>query len=78
MIPHSGGEGGVMDSDLAALLSTAATTLVKAMTTDSWEQVKAAFARLWRRPEQAEVVSADLAEGRCEVVAGRAAGDEQA
>jgi hypothetical protein len=68
-----------MDSGSAALLSAAAATLVTSMTTDSWEQVKAAFVRLWRRhAEQAEAVSADLADARSEVVTARAAGDEQA
>jgi hypothetical protein len=68
-----------MDPGLAALLSAAATTLVTSMTTDSWEQVKAAFVRLWRRrPEQAGAVSADLADARADVIAARAAGDGQA
>ena len=67
-----------MDSGLAVLLSAAATTLVTSMTTDSWEQVKTAFMRLWRRPEQAKAVSADLDDARSDVVAARSAGDEQA
>jgi len=61
------------------LLSAAATTLVGAMTTDSWAQVKAAFARLWGQvPEQAEAVLADLEEMSPNAVAARAAGDERA
>jgi len=68
-----------MDSESAALLSAAAATLVASMTTDGWEQVKAAFVRLWRRrPEHAEAVAADLAEARSDVVAARAAGNGQA
>jgi hypothetical protein len=66
-----------MDPGLAALSSAAATTLVASMTTDSWEQVKAALVRLWRRhPEQADAVGADLAAARSGVVAARAAGEE--
>jgi hypothetical protein len=59
-----------MDSGLPELMSAAATTLVAAMTTDSWQQVKAAFVRLWRRrPELAEAVSADLADARSAAIA---------
>ena len=52
-----------MDAGLVVLSSAAATTLVASMTTDSWEQVKAALVKLWRvrRPGQAEAVGADLA-----------------
>jgi hypothetical protein len=69
-----------MDAGLVALSSAAATTLVTSMTTDSWEQVKAALVKLWRlrRPEQAEAVGADLAAAQSGVVAARAVGDEQA
>ncbi len=69
-----------MDPGLAALSSAAAATLVTSMTTDSWEQVKAALVKLWHRrhPEQAEAVSADLTASRSGVVVAQAAGDEQA
>ena len=68
-----------MDSGLAALLSAAATTLVASMTTDSWDEVKVAFVRLWRRrPDQSQAVSADLAAARDDVVAARPDGDAQA
>jgi hypothetical protein len=69
-----------MDANLAALSSAVATTLVKSMTTDSWEQVKAALVKLWHRqhPEQADAVSADLTASRSGIVAAQAAGDEQA
>lgn len=69
-----------MDPDLTALSWAAATTLVALMTTDSWEQVKAAFVGLWRRryPRQAGVVDADLAAARHEMMAALEAGDEQA
>jgi hypothetical protein len=67
-----------MDLGLAALLSAGATTLVASMTTDSWEQVKAALVGLWRRrhPEQADAVSVDLAVARSGLVAARADGEE--
>jgi hypothetical protein len=69
-----------MDAGLAALSSAAATTLVTSMTTDSWEQVKAALVKLWqlRHPGQVKAVSADLTATRADVVAARAVGDEQA
>jgi hypothetical protein len=69
-----------VDPDVTALSWAAATTLVALMTTDSWEQVKAAFVGLWRRryPRQAEVVDADLATARHEMMAAAQAGDEQA
>jgi hypothetical protein len=69
-----------MDAGLAALSSAAAAKLVTAMTTDSWEQVKAALVKLWhlRYPGQAKAVGADLTAARSGVVAARAAGDEQA
>ncbi len=49
------------------------------MTTDSWEQVKAAFVGLWRRryPQQASAVDADLTAARLEIMWARQAGDEQ-
>jgi len=69
-----------MDPEVVALSSAAATTLVTLMTTDAWDRVKRAFARLWRRchPEQAGPVEADLDTARLDVIAARQAGDEQA
>lgn len=70
--------GDVMDAELAALLSAAATTLVTSMTTDGWDQVRTAFVKLWRRrPDHAAAVGADLAEARSSVIAAWAAGDGQ-
>jgi hypothetical protein len=68
-----------MDASLVALSSAAATTLVTSMTTDSWEQVKAALLKLWHRryPEQTQAVGTDLAEARSGMVAARDVGDEQ-
>jgi hypothetical protein len=69
-----------VDAGLTALSSAAATTLVTSMTTDSWEQVKAALVKLWhlRHPGQANAVSAELTATRSGVVAAQAVGDQQA
>jgi hypothetical protein len=69
-----------VDAGLVALSSAAATTLVTSMTTDSWEQVKAALVKLWalRHPGHAKAVAAELTAARSGVVAARAAADEQA
>jgi hypothetical protein len=66
-----------MDADLAA---AAATALVTSMTTDSWEQAKAALVKLLhpRHPIQAKAVAADLTAAQTVAVAAWAAGDEQA
>ena len=69
-----------MDADLAALWSTAATTLVTLMTTESWGRIKVGFTGLWRRahPSQVAVVEADLESARAAAVAARRDGDEEA
>ena len=61
-----------MDSESAALVSSAATTVVALLTTDAWTQVKKEVGGLWRRfrPSHAETVEADLAEAREEALAG--------
>jgi len=66
-----------VETDLATLLTSAATTLVKLMTTDSWTEVKAGFVALWQRhhPEQAEAIEADLEASRASAVVGRQDGD---
>jgi len=65
---------------MAALAATAATTLVASLATDGWERAKSAMGGLWRRvyPDRADAVEADLVDIRAEVLAARAAGDEQA
>jgi hypothetical protein len=72
--------GDRVDGDLAALWSTAATTLVTLMTTDSWKRVKVGFAGLWRRARlgEARAVEADLEAARAAAVAARRDGDEEA
>lgn len=65
--------------DLTTLTSVAATTLVKLLAKDGWEQVKAAVVGLWRRahPDRVAIVEAELTETRDEMVAAQQAGDEQ-
>ena len=52
-----------MDTEIAALASTAAATMVTLLTTDAWTRVKEEISGLWRRfrPEHAATVAADLA-----------------
>jgi hypothetical protein len=71
--PADARRAGGVEADLADLWSTAATTLVALMTTDSWERARAGFAGLWRhhRPGQAEAVEADLEAARSSAVAAR-------
>lgn len=68
-----------MDAELTAVISTAATTLVKLLTTDSWELAKSAVGPLWRRvhPDHDAVIEAELADSRAELLAARGAGDAQ-
>ena len=68
-----------MDAELAALASTAATTVVRLLTGDGWEQAKKAVGSLWRRvhPDRAEVVEAELVETRAQVLNARQQGDER-
>ena len=68
-----------MDPELAALTSTAATTVVQLLAPAAWEPATSAVGGLWRRvhPERAETVQAELEEGRAEVLAAREVGDEQ-
>ncbi|OEV05528.1 hypothetical protein AN219_36145 [Streptomyces nanshensis] len=51
-----------MEPELAALASTAGTTVVTLMATDAWERTRDAVTGLWRRvhPERAESVTAEL------------------
>jgi hypothetical protein len=68
-----------VDPELAALTSTAASTVVKLLATSAWERATGAVGELWRRvhPERAETVRAELEDSRTEVLAARQAGDEQ-
>ncbi|KJS56183.1 hypothetical protein VM98_08380 [Streptomyces rubellomurinus subsp. indigoferus] len=69
-----------MDPELAALASSAATALVGRLAADGWDQARQAVVALWRRrhperPEEAEVVEAQLVEAREELLAAGEAGD---
>lgn len=63
-----------------ALISSAATALVGAMTTDAWTQARTALVTWWRRirPQQANGVDAALVECRNRVTSARRGGDRQA
>jgi hypothetical protein len=63
--------------ELTALAVSAGTQVVALLATDAWEATKAAVGSVWRRvhPERAELVEAELADARTEIVAARAAGD---
>lgn len=69
-----------MDPELAALASTAATTVVNTLASTAWEQATQALGGLWRRvhPDRAETVEAELTEAREQLIAARDTGDDQA
>lgn len=52
----------MLESELASLASTAGSTLVALLTTETWEQAKARFLRFWRRtrPLTANIIEKDL------------------
>ncbi|GAA1217723.1 hypothetical protein GCM10009665_04520 [Kitasatospora nipponensis] len=66
-----------MDPEMAALASTAGTTLVTLLATDAWQRTRDGFASLWRRvqPERAEAVVAELDATRSDLLAAEAGGD---
>lgn len=66
-----------MDSELATLATSGASTLVSAMVTDGWTLVKHGFARLFARqtPERAEAVGLELESTRAELLQARDSGD---
>ena len=58
-----------MDTELAALAASSATTIVTLLTTDAWDQVKQKMTALWRRfkPDQADTIGVELARSRLEI-----------
>jgi hypothetical protein len=58
-----------MDTELAALATSSATTIVTLLTTDAWDQVKQKMTVLWRRfkPDQAASIGIELARSRLEI-----------
>lgn len=69
-----------MDPELATLASAAATTVVKVLTTNAWEQAKTAIGALWRKvhPDRAETVEAEITDAHEHLVKAGHAGDEHA
>ncbi|MFI9846759.1 hypothetical protein ACIHFD_57735 [Nonomuraea sp. NPDC051941] len=59
------------------IVLAAGTALVTAMATDAWQEARDGAVALWRkvRPEQAEVVEAELVEVREQVLQARGEGD---
>lgn len=59
------------------LVLAAATALVTAMATDSWQQARTAMVALWRRfrPDQADTVDMELAQLRSRMLEARASHD---
>jgi hypothetical protein len=64
-----------MDPELSSLASTAATTVVQLLTTESWERLKSALGKLWSRahPGREAALETQLDDSRAEVMA---AGDD--
>jgi hypothetical protein len=62
------------------LVLAAASAVVSALATDSWQQVRDAVVRLWRRarPDHASAIESDLDDTRLELAAARDAGDSSA
>ncbi|MFC4493269.1 hypothetical protein ACFPA8_03860 [Streptomyces ovatisporus] len=69
-----------MEPELAALASTAGTTLVTVLATDGWERARDGIAALWRRvrPERADGVASELGATREDLLAAQSSGDEDA
>lgn len=59
-----------MDPEMAALATTAGTTLVTLLTTEAWQRARDGFASLWRRaqPERAEGIAAELETTRSDLL----------
>ncbi|MCQ4083476.1 hypothetical protein NGB36_23475 [Streptomyces sp. RB6PN25] len=67
-----------MEPEIAALATSAGTTVVTLMATDAWHRTRDGIVSLWRRvhPERAESIAAELDATREDVIAARSAGDE--
>lgn len=68
-----------MDPQVVDLARTAGTTVVTLMATDTWNRARDGLVALWRRahPERADQLADQLDATRDELIAARAAGDEQ-
>jgi hypothetical protein len=69
----------IMDPELMALATTAATTVVSLLTTDGWEKAKHALGALWRQvhPERAGRIEAAVVDSREDALAARKRGDAE-
>jgi hypothetical protein len=78
-IAELGDEGEPVETELIALTSTGAATLVGLLITDRWQEAGTAMGSLWRRaqPDRADGVEAELGEARCALLAARSAGNDQ-
>ncbi|MFF1844511.1 hypothetical protein OG763_10005 [Streptomyces sp. NBC_01230] len=67
-----------MEPEIAALASSAGTTVVTLMATDAWQRLREGIASLWRREqaERAEAVAAELDATREDLLVAIAAGDQ--
>lgn len=67
-----------MEPEIAALASSAGTTIVALMATDAWNSMRDGITSLWRRgdAERAEAVTAELDAAREDFLTARAAGEE--
>lgn len=66
-----------MDSELAALAASGATTLVSLMVTDSWTQARDLLGRFWARTGSDPAAIADLDNARTRLLTTDAPEDEQ-
>ncbi|MGW3499059.1 hypothetical protein [Streptomyces sp. NPDC001020] len=66
-----------MDSELAALAASGATTLVSLMVTDSWTHARELVGRFFSRTGSDSTAIADLDTARTRLLAAEAAGDAQ-
>lgn len=69
-----------MDPEIAALASTAGTTLVTLLTTESWQGIRDRLVSLWQRarPDRAPAIADELDAAREELLGAQATGDPEA
>ncbi|MGW0208218.1 hypothetical protein ACWDZ8_21225 [Streptomyces sp. NPDC003233] len=67
-----------MEPEIAALATSAGTTVVTLMATDAWQRTRDGIVSLWRRahPERAESIAAELDSTREDLLAARTSGDD--
>jgi hypothetical protein len=67
-----------LETELAGLAASGASTLVGLMVSDAWAQVRGRLAGFFGRGEEEPAVAEELTLSRAELVAARSAGDEEA